>query len=320
MMITDKWIYDIELFSNMFLLCAMNIDTKEKLQFEISKKIDNRKKLIEWVSTKPILIGYNNLQYDCRVLKKCIQLKHLPGRNLLGILKAYSSEVINDKRSDFYPITPQIDLMKIHHFDNKAKMTSLKLLEFNMGLENIESLPYPHYATLTDAQKEKVRSYCWNDIHATYEFYLKTLDKLKFREFISEKYGIDATNYNDTKIGEYILIDKIHKATGWEISKIKNMGTDRESMAIKDLIFPYITFNSVEFNTLVDWWKTKTITETKGQFSGLDLEDVKPILPYCNNKLSKGKLKNLNIIYKGIQYDFGTGGIKCVSSVEEMIQ
>ena len=38
---------------------------------------------------------------------------------------------------------PQVDLYKIHHFDNKARTTSLKALEFNMRMDNISDLPFP---------------------------------------------------------------------------------------------------------------------------------------------------------------------------------
>ena len=37
----------------------------------------------------------------------------------------------------------QIDLFKIHHFDNKAKMTWLKALEFNMRLRQRGRPPVP---------------------------------------------------------------------------------------------------------------------------------------------------------------------------------
>jgi len=46
-------------------------------------------------------------------------------------------------------IVPQIDLFKIHHFDNNSKRTSLKKLEFNMRSEKIQDLPYQVGSTLT---------------------------------------------------------------------------------------------------------------------------------------------------------------------------
>ena len=39
-----------------------------------------------------------------------------------------------------------------HHFDNKARATSLKVLEFNMRSDSIEDLPFKVGATLTRDQ------------------------------------------------------------------------------------------------------------------------------------------------------------------------
>ena len=36
----------------------------------------------------------------------------------------------------------QLDLFLIHHFDNRARSTSLKVLEFNMRADNISDLPF----------------------------------------------------------------------------------------------------------------------------------------------------------------------------------
>ena len=89
----------------------------------------------------------------------------------------------------------------------------------------------------------------------------------------------------------------------------KKMRTYRERMLMSDIIFPYINFKTTPFITLLDWWKNKEITETKGQFTRLPLEEVQPLMPYCNPKTEKGKLKNLNVILNNFQFDFGTGGL-----------
>ena len=60
-----------------------------------------------------------------------------------------AQSIINNQKTKFSHIIwdnqqmiPQIDLFKIHHFDNKAKSTSLKVLEFNMRSNSIEGLPF----------------------------------------------------------------------------------------------------------------------------------------------------------------------------------
>ena len=67
----------------------------------------------------------------------------------------YAMEVITSDNKWAYNVKPkdvmipQIDLYKIHHFDNKARATSLKMIEYNSRSENIEDLPFPVGKELT---------------------------------------------------------------------------------------------------------------------------------------------------------------------------
>ena len=56
-------------------------------------------------------------------------------------------------------LVEQIDLFKIHHFDNMARSTSLKLLEFNMRLASVKDLPFPVGSTLTRDQVVMLKEY-----------------------------------------------------------------------------------------------------------------------------------------------------------------
>ena len=54
---------------------------------------------------------------------------------------------------------PQIDLYKIHHFDNKAKTTSLKALQINMRSKNVSDplgLEIDFHTNLTDQQIDQI--------------------------------------------------------------------------------------------------------------------------------------------------------------------
>ena len=113
-----KWIYDLEMYPNMFLGCFYNIETKEKKSFEVSPDKMETKELVKFVSTLPILIGYNNLAYDCQLLEFVILNNHLNGQQLCIRAKAESNRIIKRNRIAWNPVCPQIDLLKIHHFDN----------------------------------------------------------------------------------------------------------------------------------------------------------------------------------------------------------
>jgi len=311
----NRYIYDIELYKNLFLVIFFNISEQRFHVFEISPRKDDRDKLVLFLRSINLLIGFNNLSFDYPVLHEFGRLypKKLTGKKLVNLLFNKGQQLINSNNrwsnAIKKPYIPQVDLFLINHYDNFAKATNLKVLEFNMQMDNIQELPYPFDSILTDNQIDDVISYCKNDVEATYKFYQHNIPSIEFRQRMSNLYNHDFTNYNDVKIGERILLDEVSKQMNTDIYTVKQMRTYRESMLMNDIIFPYIKFKTEPFKALLDWWRPKTITETKGQFNRLDLEDVSPLLPYCNPKTEKGKLKNLNIILDGFQFDFGTGGL-----------
>jgi hypothetical protein len=191
----------------------------------------------------------------------------------------------------------QIDLYKIHHFDNKARSTSLKVLEFNMRSASIEDLPFPVGTELTQDQVFVLKQYNAHDVDQTKAFYFKTLDMIAFREDLTKKYQRDFMNHNDTKIGKDYFTMKLEEA-GVPCYEFGPKGrvpkqTKRSSIALKDAILPWIEFQQPEFTRILTWLKGQVITETKGVF-----EDVT-----CN--------------IKGFTFVFGLGGIH--GSVESSI-
>ena len=322
----DKtFVYDIESYPNLFLLSAKNPFTKERKKFQISPLADERIELAQWMlNDVENMAGFNNEFYDYPVLHYLLtQLMNLRGRDVTAKLFQYGDKIIKRKggfAKKIIPLRKQIDLFKINHFDNKAKTTSLKLLEFNLRLNNIRELPYAVGTHLTREQIFDVIQYCDNDVDATELLFFKTLPGIELREVLSPKYNIDFTNFNDVKIGEHIFISKIINKAGRHLvyndietstGAIKKVprNTIREKIVIAETILPFIRFRDEPFNRILDWFKSKTIKELNGVFSKIPFSQMESLVPYYAVKKKKGVQKNLNIVYKGFQYDFGVGGI-----------
>jgi hypothetical protein len=305
--------YDIELFPNLFLVVFKDVNTKEIFVFEISKRRNDSYNLMVFLKESGLMIGFNNIMFDYPILHFFVALyrRNTKGKKMVEALYQKGQKLIKRERNQPIrkPYIPQIDLFLINHYDNFAKATSLKILEFNMQMQIIQTLPFAFDKYLTDDEIDVVVAYCHNDIEATYNFWKENIKSISFRQKMSEIYKVDLTNFNDVKIGGVILLKALSKGMNLPEQEIKQMRTHRTAMNMSDIIVPYVKFESKELNTLLDWWKDKVIFETKGQFTELALEDVQPLLPYCNNELKKSKLKNLNIILNGFQFDFGTGGL-----------
>lgn len=334
-----QWIYDEEVYPNLFLLAAKLPSSDTRVQFEISPRVDQRHQMVDWIKSLDNMIGYNNLYYDYPVLEYLLKnLFKSRGRDLTGRLFKYSSSIIKGNKyvNTKHHFKKQTDLFRINHFDNKAKMTSLKLLEFNLRMKDIKELPYAPGTILEPHEIQEVVDYCHNDTDATDRVYEETLGEIQLREKMSPMFGIDFTNFNASKMGEHILISKIVEALGeskvYDVFEtatgtkrvIKN--THRDIIDFSEVVFDYIKFDTIPFQKCLEWFKTRKITETKGTFSNIPVKElsiiegyyVKHKIGWNDNKEimtlkpminTKNQLKTLNIENFDFQYDFGVGGI-----------
>ena len=329
---TQDIIYDIESYPNVFTITFMNPNTGSIVTFEMSDWCDDWSRFLKFVGNcqdnLARWVGFNNYYYDYQVLHKLLTWSSFPrteNKALLAykisdkIIKLPKEEKFDNVVWDKDHLVPQVDLYRIHHFDNMARMTSLKKLEFNMRSNSIQDLPYKPGTILTEEEKNELVKYNVHDVKETTKFYFKSKDLIAFREELSEKYGKNFLNHNDTKIGkDYVLIEL--REAGIECFKVKDgkrtpIQTMRPVIDIESLIFDYIEFKRPEFNAVLGWLCNQKLTETKAALT--EIEDLGKLEQYANLKMVKGKVKNLNCIVDNFQFDFGTGGIH--GSVEPTI-
>lgn len=293
------WIYDLEQFPNYHCGTFMDRDNEKDIRTFIiygdrNDALEYNKFLKNEVAG---LIGFNCVNYDYPLLHFFMNLMRVaPNHNSIQLnmlLFDESSRIINAEYSaipEYQTLIPQLDLFKIHHFDNKNKSTSLKELEIVMRMDNVMEMPLGPTDYVQDADVDKIVEYNINDVHATRKFYYLSIDMIGMRKKLSAKYGLNFRNANDPKIGQEIFLHKIADKKGIPYRYLKDMRTYRHSINLGECIVPYIKFNSKEFNTLLDDLKSTVIETTYKAFEK-------------------------SVIYKGFKYDYGTGGIHgCIES------
>ena len=276
------YIFDIETYPNVFTLAIEHAEAPLTWMFEISDWRNDSKEIITFLQhlkeSNARLVGFNSLGFDYPVLHTLIRMGHGDAKTLYDKAQAIIQSQDNEDRWA-HQVNPsdrfieQIDLFKIHHFDNKARATSLKVLEFNMRSDDIQDLPFKVGTYLTREQVDKLKKYNRHDVAQTKLFYYKTLDMIRFREELTVKYNRDFMNHNDTKIGKDYFVMKLEEAGvpcyDYSDKGRKPRQTPRPQLALKDAILPWIQFEQPEFTRVLNWLKDQTITETKGVFNDL---------------------------------------------------
>lgn len=280
---TQDIIYDEETYPNVFTLAAEHAWLPIKWEFEISPWRNDSRAIIAWMnwlkSQGARMVGFNSIGFDYPILHTLYRMGDANAEVLYQKAMAIIGAQDDDNRW-MHSVKPsdravdQIDLYLIHHFDNKARATGLKTLEFNMKSDNVGDLPFPVGTVLTQDQLPVLKHYNAHDVTETKKFYHHTLEMIRFRQEMTQKHpGRDWLNFNDTKIGKEYFTLRLEDAGVQCFDYSPNGRTPRQTrrpyIELKQAILPWIKFNQPEFQRALEWLKSQTITETKGVFTDL---------------------------------------------------
>lgn len=303
--------YDVETYENMFCFCGKFMGDDRMYVFEISEFKNELPQLVQflnWLMTirpdqplcksiKGILMNaFKGLDFDYNFVHELIgnphQFTYQKAKHLQRELFAAQDFNGNNRKqiwlSDRY--IDQLDLFKLHHFDNRAKTTNLKNIQFVMRSKTVADLPYDPDQPLTYEQAREVIQYCCHDVYRLEDFTIESWPQVQLRlDFLDEKilYG-DVLNYNDTKIGKEYLAQQLGKAVTHEGKNKKQ--TFRSSVRFEEILLPSLSFETPVCQSVLDWYKTVTV--------------------YPGNKKDKDDKKKLQktIKFNGVEYVFGLGG------------
>jgi hypothetical protein len=285
-----------------------NPDTQQWYEFQVSKdknQLDGFIKLAE-EHKEYYWVGYNNLRFDAQVIEWIIRNHNnwheKSALEVCALIAQKAADIIHDANFDVFPeyreewlTYKQIDLFKINHYDNKNRRVSLKRLEFEMDLENIEEMPIHHTKTnMTNEEIDITIDYCRNDIYATYEFYLVTIgetehplykgnNQIELRQDIQEEFGIPCLNYSDSKIGDEMIKKFYAQEKGIKYEDLPKKGYFRKEIKASECMASYITFETDELKKFHKLVKKQILTMT---------DDFKE-----------------SLVFKGNTYTFAKGGL-----------
>ncbi len=298
--IGTHWVMDYETLCNCFIAVFEHYKTDERKVFVVCKQQNDFPQFVaflnECVTKNQWHISYNGLNFDAQITQYLLdvqkKLVSLDGESIAQVIYKFAQETIDKTdKNQFAQYPPnklkirQIDLFKMNHWDNRAKMSSLKWIQYSMDWQNVEEMPHQHNQPITTAEElEKVTSYCINDVQSTKKILEHSKEQIQLRQTLTKEYGIDLYSASEPRISKELFIHFLSKKLKWNKAEIKTLRTPRQSIVLADCILPYVQFNAPEFKRMLEYFQTKVISSTKDGFK-------------------------YSVNYKGVKTDYGLGGI-----------
>jgi len=297
------WVMDYETLANCFVAVFEDYKSLETKIFVVHDLQNDFGKFILFlkdnIRKKEWHISYNGLAFDAQVTHYILE-NHtkwdadLKGSEIACAIYNYAQICIqksNNKEWGDYPQWKmeigQIDLFKLHHWDNPAKRSSLKWIQYSMDWENILDMPIHHETEITTKEElDTIIGYCINDVRSTKEIFKRSISQIKLRKELTSTYGINLFSASEPRISKEIFGYYLSRNLNIPKRDLKKMRTYRDVLKIKDILLSYISFTSPEFKVLHE------------RFKSLDIDASK----------LKGSFK-YRVNYKGVNTDFGLGGV-----------
>ena len=293
---------DYETLCNFFCGVFKHYKTEETKTFVIHKSRDDREQFLAFLNQnirdREYHISFNGIGFDAQIShwfldnKKTILNASID--ELVNLIYNEAQETIqrsNNREFSKYPewkmTIPQIDVFKLNHWDNMAKRSSLKWIEYTMDWENILDMPINHDQEIHSSKDvNMIIDYCINDVLATQEIYNRSKSLIKLRMGLSKEYNINLFNASEPRISKELFGFYLSKELDIPKYELKKMRTFRRVIKLENIILPYISFKTPEFQLLLD------------RFRSVELDPLN----------IKGAFK-YSVKYKGLKTDFGLGGV-----------
>tara|TARA_R110001599_G_scaffold202331_2_gene399177 strand:+ start:1685 stop:3571 length:1887 start_codon:yes stop_codon:yes gene_type:complete len=292
---------DYETLSNCFVAVFKHYKTDETHIFSVCSLQNDYEKFTEFLKqnkkNKEWHISYNGLAFDAQVthniMKNHKNLLLMDGESIAEEIYSYAQRAITNSNNNEFQDFPewkmniqQIDLFKLNHWDNPAKRSSLKWIEYTMDWQNILDMPIHHETKITkQKQLDVIIGYCINDVDATKEIFNRSKPLITLRKNLTDQYDINLYSASEPRISKELFAYYLSKELKIPKYELKKLRTFRSVIRIKDLILDYIKFETPYFNNLLDKFNTVELNpnQTKGGFK-------------------------YSIDYRGVRTHFGLGG------------
>lgn len=325
MIIRDKivYVYDIEVFPNVFHCTVKNTETGKLHKFEISCRSNQLDELVEFFhtintnhtfgdlyttdiqfKTDKLFCGYNNLHYDNAIINYIIDyyntMKYKGYRTICRSIFNLSKVITNSSEDDisawkkwkYMVCFDSFDLLTML-YSNKLRV-GLKEIQVTMQYKNVQEFVADWQADLPESQIDSMIDYNINDVNSTEELLNRCKKDIDLRIAIEDEYGVRVLSKDGVNIGMKILTQKYLEKTGLTWWDIKDLRSPMSVIPLNDVILPFIKYDSPILQRVLDDMKNQIVSPGRKGYE---------------NKF----------VFEGLQYSVGVGGIHSVNKPEIII-
>lgn len=316
---SNRWVFDVEVYRNLFTLALINYDDNNRKLFEISERKNEYQLLIDFLKTKPLLMGFNNENYDNTILntllKKYKDFKEKDYFTTTSFLKTISDSIIEENYDVYKIFKWNFPLKYIDIFLYWSRMLriskklSLKSIAVNINWPRIQELPLDPMENVSIDLIDSIIDYNFNDVEITQELFNRMKDQINLRINIHKTYGIECLNKDAIKIASDILAKSYSEKTGIPIQDFKDWRTIRESIAIEDVILDKFEFEETPTKISYDNSSKRVICNSPYTL----LQELKKRVVTTTTELNYSVIQdNIDGVLKS---DYGSGGIHSMADV-----
>lgn len=317
------FVFDIEVFQNIFHCSIKNTETGEVYKFEISERKNQLRELvkffkqvdsyIKWgdfyttdleIKSEIIFCGYNNLHYDNPIINYIIEYEDkLMSYNVATIC----SSIFNLSRTITTSTEDDIETWKHWKyqiwFDTFDLLTMLYSNKLRVGLKEIQvTMQYPNAQEFVcDWSKplpledfDNMIDYNINDIESTTELLNRCKKDIDLRIAIEDEYGVRVLSKDGVNIGMKILTQKYLEKTGLTWWDIEGLRSPMDYIPLKDVILPFIKYDSPILQEVLNDMKNQIVSPGRKGYEN-------------------------NFVFNGLRYTVGVGGIHSKNDPEIII-
>lgn len=317
------YVYDIEVFQNIFHCSVKNTETNDIYKFEISERKNQLRELVKFfkqvdkyitwgdyyttninIPANVIFCGYNNLHYDNPIINYIIEYED---KLMQYNIPTICSSIFNLSKTITTSSEDNIDAWKHWKyqiwFDTFDILTMLYSNKLRVGLKEIQvTMQYPNVQEFVcDWTKplpledfESMIDYNINDIESTSELLNRCKKDVDLRIAIEDEYGVRVLSKDGVNIGMKILTQKYLEKTGLTWQDIKDLRSPMSVIPLKDVILPFIKYDSPILQRVLDDMKNQIVSPGRKGYE---------------NKF----------VFNNLRYSVGVGGIHSVNSPEIII-